>query len=129
LPNHKKKQEKCGVATKVSFVETNQPFVDRLDTFSIARLLEITLVLLFFGEIHCLLSLRASLDRDLTQGRFSSVPIGQILMQKRKRPCGSSRPSEDQIDSRQWISSENNSTRVIFRTLAMEKVSNRSTNG
>ena len=70
LPNHKKKQEKCCVATKVSFVATNQPFVDRLDTFSIARVLKITLVLLFSDEIHCLLSIWSSLGRELPQGRF-----------------------------------------------------------
>ncbi len=74
------------MAANVSSGEPNQPFVDRLHTFSIARLLEITLVLLFFGEIHYPQSLQASLGRDLTQSRFSSAHIGQILMQKSDPP-------------------------------------------
>ena len=36
--------------TKVSFVALSESFFDRLDIFSDARLLKITLVLLFFGE-------------------------------------------------------------------------------
>ena len=41
------KKEKSDVATKVSFVAPNQSFLDRLDAFSIARLLKNTLVILF----------------------------------------------------------------------------------
>ena len=78
------------MATKVSFVAPIGPFLDRLDTFPIARLPKITLVLLFSGEIHYPPSLQASLGRDLTQGRFSSAQIGQILMQK-SDPRGKSR--------------------------------------
>ena len=72
------------MTTKVSFEASIGPFFDRLDTFSIARLLKITLVLLFFGEIHYLPSLRASLGRELTQRRFSSAQIGPFLMQKKR---------------------------------------------
>ena len=36
--------------TKVSFVALSESFFDRLDIFSNARLLKITLVLIFFGE-------------------------------------------------------------------------------
>ena len=43
-----KKREKSDVATKLSFSAPNQSFFDRLDAFPIARLLKITLVLLFF---------------------------------------------------------------------------------
>jgi hypothetical protein len=46
-----------------------------LDTFSIARLLRITLVPLFSDENHYLPSLRISLGRELTQRRFSSAKI------------------------------------------------------
>ena len=45
-----KKKEKSEVATKVSFVALSESFFDRLDIFSDARLLKITLVLLFFDE-------------------------------------------------------------------------------
>ena len=69
-----KKKEKSEVATKVSFVALSESFFDRLDIFSDARLLKITLVLLFFSEIHYLPSLRASLGRELTQRRFSFCP-------------------------------------------------------
>ena len=67
------KKGKSDVHTKLSFSAPNQSFFDRLDIFSIARLLKITLVLLFFSEIPYLPSLRASLSRGLTQRRFSSV--------------------------------------------------------
>ena len=60
------KKGKSEVATKVSFVALSESFFDRLDIFSNARLLKITLVLLFFGEIHYLPSLRTSLGRELT---------------------------------------------------------------
>ena len=70
----------------MSFVAPNQSFFDRLDAFSIARLLKNTLVVLFFGETHWLLSLRASLGRELTQRGFSSAQIGPILMQKSDPP-------------------------------------------
>ena len=66
----------------MSFVAPNESFFDQLDAFSIARLLKNTLVPLFFGETHYLLSLRASLSRELTQRGFSFAKIGQILMQK-----------------------------------------------
>ena len=62
------------MATNVSFVALSESFFDRLDTFSIARLLKITLVLLFFDENHYLTSLRASLGRELAQRRFSFCP-------------------------------------------------------
>ena len=75
------------MATQLSFVAPIGPFFDRLDTFSIARLLKITLVLLFFGETHYLPSLRASLGRELTQRRFSSAQIGPFLMQKSDPPA------------------------------------------
>jgi hypothetical protein len=78
------------VATKVSFVASNQPFVDRLDTFPIARLLEITLVLLVFVETHYLLDIHASLGRELTQCGFRCVQIAPFLMQK-SDPRGKSR--------------------------------------
>ena len=70
----KKNGEKSAVATKLSFVAPIGSFLARLDTFSIARLLKITLVLLFLGEIHYLPSLRASLGRELAQRRFSLHP-------------------------------------------------------
>ena len=76
------KKNICSLATKLPFVAYICPFLDRLDAFSIARLLKITLVLLFFGETHYLPSLRASLGRELTQRRFSSAQIGPFLMQK-----------------------------------------------
>ena len=70
---------------------STESFFDRLDTFSIARLLKITLVLLFFGETHYLPSLRASLAQELTQRRSSSAQIGPILMQKSDPPLGTGR--------------------------------------
>jgi hypothetical protein len=88
LAKREKKDNKYVVATKVSFVAPIGPFFDRLDTFSIARLLKITLVLLFSGEIHYLPSLRASLGRELTQRRFSSAQIRPFLMQKAIRDSG-----------------------------------------
>ena len=50
------------MATKLSFSLPNQSFFDRLDIFSNDRLLKITLVLLFFGEIHYLPSLTTIRD-------------------------------------------------------------------
>ena len=62
-----KKGIKSETATKVSFVALSEPFFNRLDIFSNARLLKITLMLLFFGFNHYLPSLRASLGRELAQ--------------------------------------------------------------
>ena len=69
-----KKGEIFETATKVSFVTLNQPFFNRLDIFSNARLLKITLVLLIFGENHYLRPLGPSLGRGLTQSDFSFCP-------------------------------------------------------
>ena len=77
-----KKNKKSRVAAKSSFVAPNQPFFDRLDIFPNARLLKITLVLLFFDDIHYLPCVRASIGQELTQRRFSSAQIGPFLMQK-----------------------------------------------
>ena len=127
------------MATKVSFVTPNQPFFDRLDIFPNARLLKITLVLLVFGEIHYLPSLRASLDRELTQRRFSCAQIGPFLMQKsdpRSRVRlggieggGAGRElSRCELDETggSGFHQKNNATRVFFRSLAMKKAPNRS---
>jgi hypothetical protein len=103
LAKREKKDNKYVVATKVSFVAPIGPFFDRLDTFSIARLLKITLVLLFSGEIHYLPSLRASLGRELTQRRFSFAQIRSFLMQnsdprlRRRLRGGSGRRSANEL--------------------------------
>ena len=47
-----KKRNISEVATEVSFVALSGPFFNRLDIFSNARLLKITLVLLFFCDYH-----------------------------------------------------------------------------
>ena len=78
--NRKKKRNIFQVAIKFSFVAPNQPFFDRLETFSIARLPKITLVLLFLDENHDLPSLRASFGWALTQPRFSSANLHQNLI-------------------------------------------------
>ena len=87
--NLKKKRENLVLLQKCRLSRPIQSFFDRLDhldAFSIARLLKNTLVLLFFGETHYLLSLRASLGRELTQSDFSSAQIGPIMMQKSDPP-------------------------------------------
>ena len=69
-----KKHENFETAIKVSLEAPMEPFLDRLDTFSVARLLKITLVLLFSSEIHYLLSLRASFWQELIQNDSSFCP-------------------------------------------------------
>ena len=76
------------MATKVSFVALSEPVFYRLDIFSNARLLKITLVRFFFCDIHCLPSLRTSLGRKLTQSAFSFCPNRSFLMQKSDPPAG-----------------------------------------
>ena len=56
--------------TKVSFVGPNQPFFDRLDTKSIARLLKLTLVLLCFCE-----NLLLTVSSDLTWPGAHTAPF------------------------------------------------------
>ena len=61
-----------------------------------------------------------------------STPQGQAVTSQRiailKRRCASAQPIEARREGRSWFSSRNNSTRVIFGNLAMEKESNRSKN-
>ena len=80
----KKKRTFSQLVTKLSFVALSESFLDRLDIFSNARLLKITVVLLFFGFNHPLTSLRGSIGEGLAQRRLSFAQIGPFLDAKKR---------------------------------------------
>ena len=95
---------------KLSSEASSKPFFDRLDIFLNARLLKITLVLLVFGEIHYLPSLRASLDRELTQRRFSFSPNRLIPDAKKNtihKPGAGEISRGDKVAVCTWPASQN----------------------